>query len=87
MVTVCGAVAPFWGRGLKRLQSQAHPLRSVRRSLLGAWIETADEAVEDAEESGRSLLGAWIETELTGDSTKTIRVAHFWGRGLKRTIF
>ena len=81
------SVAPFWGRGLKPGSSHPAHQESLRRSLLGAWIETRKifrykDDVNVAPFWGRGLKRFYSTERLSGSG-----VAPFWGRGLKPVIF
>ena len=57
-------VAPLWVRGLKRLLRDFYKNCALRRTLVGAWIETRFTTNSFDWLPSRTLVGAWIETRM-----------------------
>ena len=69
-------------RGLKHIP---HGIRLVdlRRTRMGAWIETAEPFLIPQNSGRRTRMGAWIETDCAYRPGGSNRVAPVWVRGLK----
>ena len=76
-------VAPAWERGLKHFSVPSNGEAQIRRSRLGAWIETSLTLFTRSHLQGRSRLGAWIETVIGAGMQTLPFVAPAWERGLK----